>query len=780
MKPAHNFAVISCCEALLILVGLYFLIFSAAPKAYPLTPRTERFHGKINACLSFYELLEIHAKIVDKNFEEHSASLSLIAAYAFPDYSVITFETKDWKGEKVYCWYLDEEKRQLGPPVETRVEPEHNAYCCRRFGAHYMSISTDRTLPINNSVPIVDRTKNAPEYQLSHCLSPLHGNGPKWLLFTEFVEHYKLIGVEHFYVYVKDIDEYSARVLNDYVKTGEIETTFLRTNDRPRGLYLYATIQDCLHRSRHHSRYVIFGDLDEKIVLSGTETLSDYVTNIMTHHTNVRSIRFRPRYVLQTRDLPHYYKGDETLKDHLPTMVYHNTTPAQPELGAKCIVDPTAVMSMGIHKPILFFSNYTTFYPPVADASIRHIRSPDEFWMKKKMWRILMHVENSGLEKASECISFHNLLQYRIENERGGTNGRPSSLTPIAAYGYPSYSVVTTATSGWFGRKVYCWYKDRDGKSLGDPVESAVFPEHAVHCCKRPQAIYLGISEEEIPPISYVPITDRTAEEAKYKLSHCLTLPAGERAVWLLLAELVEYYKVLGVEYFYIYVEDIDNYSQKVLKSYVESDDAEVIRFPTDNNVDFHFAAMQECLYRSRQHSRWVAFGDINDRIITRYRSILLDVVFDTFAINADIAALRFQSNYEILQSAFPHRYNGWTGIYKHLPILNTCDAKRLTPPYGFTNVVDPNRTIAVGPHEIRLFPNYATVIVEPVIAAHSRHYVDSTPRGFDETLVNQYSSLGYTIGYHSPCFLKGRIFQNIKKRLDNVYQNGSSSFATL
>ncbi|WKY05176.1 hypothetical protein Q1695_005865 [Nippostrongylus brasiliensis] len=700
MKPAHNFAVISCCEALLILVGLYFLIFSAAPKAYPLTPRTERFHGKINACLSFYELLEIHAKIVDKNFEEHSASLSLIAAYAFPDYSVITFETKDWKGEKVYCWYLDEEKRQLGPPVETRVEPEHNAYCCRRFGAHYMSISTDRTLPINNSVPIVDRTKNAPEYQLSHCLSPLHGNGPKWLLFTEFVEHYKLIGVEHFYVYVKDIDEYSARVLNDYVKTGEIETTFLRTNDRPRGLYLYATIQDCLHRSRHHSRYVIFGDLDEKIVLSGTETLSDYVTNIMTHHTNVRSIRFRPRYVLQTRDLPHYYKGDETLKDHLPTMVYHNTTPAQPELGAKCIVDPTAVMSMGIHKPILFFSNYTTFYPPVADASIR--------------------------------------------------------------------------------RKVYCWYKDRDGKSLGDPVESAVFPEHAVHCCKRPQAIYLGISEEEIPPISYVPITDRTAEEAKYKLSHCLTLPAGERAVWLLLAELVEYYKVLGVEYFYIYVEDIDNYSQKVLKSYVESDDAEVIRFPTDNNVDFHFAAMQECLYRSRQHSRWVAFGDINDRIITRYRSILLDVVFDTFAINADIAALRFQSNYEILQSAFPHRYNGWTGIYKHLPILNTCDAKRLTPPYGFTNVVDPNRTIAVGPHEIRLFPNYATVIVEPVIAAHSRHYVDSTPRGFDETLVNQYSSLGYTIGYHSPCFLKGRIFQNIKKRLDNVYQNGSSSFATL
>ncbi|WKY05172.1 hypothetical protein Q1695_005863 [Nippostrongylus brasiliensis] len=232
---------------------------------------------------------------------------------------------------------------------------------------------------------------------------------------------------------------------------------------------------------------------------------------------------------------------------------------------------------------------------------------------------------NRGLEKASDCIPFYDLLQYGIEDGRGRTDDRPSSLFAIAAYGYPTYSVVTTATSGC--RKVYCWYKDRDGMSLGDQAESAVYPEYAVHCCKRPQAIYLGISEEEIPPISYVPITDRTAKEAKYKLSHCLTLPAGERAVWLLLAELVEYYKVLGVEYFYIYVEDIDDYSQKVLKSYVESNDAEVIRFPTDNDVDFQFVAMQECLYRSRQHSRWVAFGDINDRFSMRGRAILLDVV---------------------------------------------------------------------------------------------------------------------------------------------------------
>ncbi|WKY07326.1 hypothetical protein Q1695_007066 [Nippostrongylus brasiliensis] len=552
-------------------------------------------------------------------------------------------------------------------------------------------------------------------------------------------------------------DTGNCQVLDDYVRTGEIETIFLRTNDRPGADYQLVAVHDCLHRSRHHSRYVIFGDLDERIVLSGTATLSDFVTRVITLYPNVRSIRFRPRYVLYTQAFPYKYQGNATLNNYLPTLVYHNTTPAHPDLGIKCVVDPTAVMTMAIHKPTMFFSNYETYNAPIADGFIRSLPA-----------------ENRSLEKASDCIPFYNLLQYRIEDGRGPTDGSQGSLTVIAAYGHPTYTVVTTATSGWFSRKVYCWYKDRDGKSLGDPVESAVYPEHAVHCCRRPQAIYLGISEGEIPPISYVPITDRTAKEAKYKLSHCVTLPAGEKSVWLLLAELVEYYKVLGVEYFYIYVEDIDDYSQKVLKSYVESDDAEVIRFPTDNTVDFHFVAMQECLYRSRQHSRWVAFGDINDRFSMRNRAILLDIVYDTAASNDSIAALRFQSNYEFQTWSLPSEYKGWRGIVESLPLLNTCKAKRLTPSYGFTNAVDPNRTIAVGQHEIRLFPNYVTTIVEPVAIAHSRHYVSSIPRGFFDGLVNQIKSLEDPLDAPFPCPPRRMVFLNIKIRLDNVYGDGS------
>ncbi|WKY05182.1 hypothetical protein Q1695_005868 [Nippostrongylus brasiliensis] len=421
MEHVLNRIYTSSCAVLVILAGFHLLIASKVHRTSKFNSTTpEGFtssepslekndHEKINACLPFYELLDIHAKIIDDRYTEYNGSISLIAAYAFPDYSVITFETKDWKGQKVYCWYLDEEKRQVGPPVETRVEPHYTAYCCRRLGAHYMSISTDRTLPINNSVPIVDRTKDAPKYQLSHCISALYGNGTKWLLFTEFVEHYKLMGVEHFYIYIKDIDEYSRRVLDDYIRTGEIETIFLRTNNRP---YQHSSIPDCLQRSRYHSRYVIFGDLDERIVLSGTGTLTDYVTKFMALHPNVSALRFRSRSALRSGNLPLYYHGEETLKKHLPTLVYHNTTPTDSSFGAKSIVDPTAVMAMSVHEPTLYLRNYDTFYVPVADAFIRHVRYPDESWTETRLRTILMY---GKMEKTYYPAHLMPILYQRVK-----------------------------------------------------------------------------------------------------------------------------------------------------------------------------------------------------------------------------------------------------------------------------------------------------------------------------------------------------------------------------
>ncbi|KAK6752536.1 hypothetical protein RB195_003762 [Necator americanus] len=100
----------------------------------------------------------------------------------------------------------------------------------------------------------------------------------KWLMLAEVVEHYKLQGIEHFYLYVKDYDNYTYKLINDYVRSGDAEVIFFRTErNRPGNEWQPVGIQDCLQRSRHHSRYVIFSDLDERLTPNGKFHLNGYV-----------------------------------------------------------------------------------------------------------------------------------------------------------------------------------------------------------------------------------------------------------------------------------------------------------------------------------------------------------------------------------------------------------------------------------------------------------------------------------------------------------------------
>lgn len=52
--------------------------------------------------------------------------------------------------------------------------------------------------------------------------------------------------------------------------------------------------QDCVQRSRHHSRYAIFADLDERILALGNSTLAEYVlwVTIFFPHANMAHLRF--------------------------------------------------------------------------------------------------------------------------------------------------------------------------------------------------------------------------------------------------------------------------------------------------------------------------------------------------------------------------------------------------------------------------------------------------------------------------------------------------------
>ncbi|VDL70440.1 unnamed protein product [Nippostrongylus brasiliensis] len=264
MKPqALSRPSIFCCAAL-VLGALHILAAFTMHGASKAIIGPTFSHETIRTCLPFYALLDFYMKVVNGVKEDLRGSMLLIAAYAFPDYSVITFDTHDFKGQKAHCWYYDEKGDQMGPPSETVTLPRFTAHCCRRPGAHFMSISSYGDRPPTKYVPVQDRTKYG-------------------VILTSLI-----------------------KVLDNYVKSGDIETTYLQDVGRPDFLYIHTTIP-----------------------------------------------------------------GNSTLLKHLPTLVFHNTTPAQPHHGSKTVVDPTMVMAMELHMPTMFFSYYKTYYAPTTDAFIR-------------------------------------------------------------------------------------------------------------------------------------------------------------------------------------------------------------------------------------------------------------------------------------------------------------------------------------------------------------------------------------------------------------------------
>ncbi|CAJ0606302.1 unnamed protein product [Cylicocyclus nassatus] len=177
-----------------------------------------------------------------------------------------------------------------------------------------MSITEEKEEEVTFLVPVLDRTITKPKYDLSVCLAPMYGNESKWLMLTEVIEHYKLQGVQHLYVYVKDIDDYSHLVLDDYEKSGEIEVVYLEENKTDlirNGMLLGCRRRLCSMKQDEHAKR----------------------TQVNPHQLGPPDKKCR--HIMMT------FIGELTLKQHLPTLVFHNTSAIAPANHiAKCVIDP--------------------------------------------------------------------------------------------------------------------------------------------------------------------------------------------------------------------------------------------------------------------------------------------------------------------------------------------------------------------------------------------------------------------------------------------------------
>ncbi|RCN34236.1 hypothetical protein ANCCAN_19925 [Ancylostoma caninum] len=296
-----------------VIVGLIYGYFAQKGTAGDAMPNNIALPEHIKSCVPFYESLQKHVKGNTGNRKSKLTKLSLLASYAYSDYAVVTLEADGWYGNPL---------------------------------AYYMSISERKDEETDFMVPVLDRMDDPPPYTLSVCLAPFYGNDSKWLLLAELVEHYKLQGVEHFYFYVKDVDDYSRK--------------------------------DCVQRSRQHSRYTIFADIDERIMPLKDSRLVHYVTRTMIKDAALGMLQLKSRWIQRTSEVPTVYEGAETLLKHLPTLVFHKTLAVAPRGNtAKFILDSNRVLLMQNHKVLVYFPEYIGLVAPADEAVIWHYRYTD-------------------------------------------------------------------------------------------------------------------------------------------------------------------------------------------------------------------------------------------------------------------------------------------------------------------------------------------------------------------------------------------------------------------
>ena len=168
-----------------------------------------------------------------------------------------------------------------------------------------LSASQSFSSPPTNVLPI-SRDIRDKRLFLSSCLPPLHAQFAEVHRLIEWVELNRLLGVEHFTIYVENTTEEVRRVLDFYASTGVVEV--LTWNIPVSDIHYHgqlAAINDCLYRNKHRTKYLMITDADEFLIpqRSSEYTLIDLIKKLgddksvyMFRHTRFHTMNsdFKP------------------------------------------------------------------------------------------------------------------------------------------------------------------------------------------------------------------------------------------------------------------------------------------------------------------------------------------------------------------------------------------------------------------------------------------------------------------------------------------------------
>ncbi|CCD74217.1 Glycosyltransferase family 92 protein [Caenorhabditis elegans] len=325
----------------------------------------------------------------------------IMAAYSYKDHFSATISVPKQIGSVAYCRYIGVDGKEVAEPVESRVYPFFVVYCSRRSNATMLGITNSKNEPISteNSAKLIHRKFKEYQHNVSFCLAPIYGKEPKWLHFAELVEHYKLQGVNKFFIYIREIGEYDMKLVKSYVASGEVEIIEVPATNSDVIAQQMMAVADCLLRSRTYSKWSIYADIDERLIMTDDRmTINGFLRNVTDE--SIGSIAFPQRWIMKREQIPPKFTSDAQIIEKMPTRAWHETTSAamkghpvckdQVSCWAKDIVHNEKAIRMLVHEVVKFYPGYREWFLDSSIGYIRHYRDVDmQSWEKNNIANLM-------------------------------------------------------------------------------------------------------------------------------------------------------------------------------------------------------------------------------------------------------------------------------------------------------------------------------------------------------------------------------------------------------
>ncbi|KAF1755305.1 hypothetical protein GCK72_021874 [Caenorhabditis remanei] len=354
-------------------------------------------------------LQDLHLEYVRNNISRRDnilgSQIRILTTFVYLDHISITTTSQKSYGKKVYCRYYNCLREELeGSEYLSIFFPMNVIRCPRRVGAKYMSISFDmQGEEPQEPIPLVYRVFETPIHEVSVCVGPIYGSESKWLEVAEFIEHYKLIGVKHFYFTIFNMNEYSRKIMDEYLRTGEIELT------------------ECHQRAKHHSKWVINVDIDERLIILEYETVGDLLRG---YNDTVGEVAFPIRRIQKTGSLPERFESDEQIISEMEFLKYNVSSPVT--WGAyKSIYRPEKIAAMYYHFSYQKYPGTIGVFVRNGAALFKHYRTTKDNilgsgWLAIPKYRNFSIVpeDSTFAEKLKGCLASENSAFYALDTIR--------------------------------------------------------------------------------------------------------------------------------------------------------------------------------------------------------------------------------------------------------------------------------------------------------------------------------------------------------------------------